>query len=323
MKTQLVLDVDTGTDDAVAVMLAALHPDLDLVGVTTVNGNVPVDHCTENSLRVLDYIGRGGVPVYEGCAEPLARGDFPIPRAVRGVSDVHGSYLDIPAATSRKQDEPAAEFLVRHFAQAKEKGTVTALVAVGPLTNVALALKLDPDFKSNVKRLVIMGGGHEVPNVTASAEFNIWADPDAAHVVLSSGIEEIVLVPLDATHRALVSLEDCERLRASGTPAAMATALFVERRIHAYDSSQPMQRLNAAPVHDALCVAFLVDPSVISLEKYWVDVETCGQLTIGRTVVDTHHRSGLEPNVWVALDADERKFVDMLELTFGTRAQER
>jgi inosine-uridine nucleoside N-ribohydrolase len=319
MSIRLVLDVDTGTDDAVAIMLAALHPDLDLVAVTTVNGNVPVDRCTENSLRVLDHIGRGDIPVYEGAAEPLARRDFPVPRAERGISDVHGEYLDIPAAQSRKRVASAAIALIETFAGVHGGAEEVVLVATGPLTNVALALKLDPRFGQRVSRLVIMGGGHEVPNVTASAEFNIWADPEAAHVVLNSSINEIVLVPLDATHRALISTEDCERLRQLGTRAGEATARFVERRITAYDASQPMARTGAAPVHDALCVAYLVAPDVISGARYCVDVETCGRVTVGRTVIDTHHRSGREANAWVALDADEGKFRDLLLSTFAQR----
>jgi len=213
----------------------------------------------------------------------------------------------------------AADFLVRHFAEAARAGQPPVLVAVGPLSNLALALKLDPDFERNVKRLVIMGGGHEVGNVTPAAEFNIWGDPEAAKVVLGSGIDQVVLVPLDATHKALVSGEDCQRLRGLGTPAGVAAATFVERRIGGYDGSQPMHRLGAAPVHDALCIAFLVDPSVISIDKYFVDVETQGDMTIGQTVVDTHHRSGRDPNVWVALDADEAKFVQILIDTFSIR----
>ena len=126
-------------------------------------------------------------------------------------------------------------------------------------------------------------------------------------------------MPLDATHKALVSGADCQRLRGLGTPAGVAAATFVERRIGGYDESQPMDRLGAAPVHDALCIAFLVDPSVISIQKYFVDVETQGDLTIGQTVVDTHQRSGRQPNVWVALDADEPKFVQMLIDTFSIR----
>jgi len=313
---RFVIDVDTGTDDAVAVMLAALHPDCDLTAATTVNGNVPVTYCTENTLRTLDFIGKSEIPVYEGCAEPIADADFPTPRAP-GESKVHGDYLDLPPAHSKKQPLAAARFLSEHFADEATRVDRPTLVPTGPLSNVALALKLDPNFGTNVKRLVIMGGGHEVVNVTPSAEFNIWADPEAAHVVLTSGIEEIVLVPLDATHRALVSLDDCAQLRALGTPAGTAAATFIERRIHGYSQTQPLMRPGSAPVHDALCVAFLIDPSVISIEKYWVDVDTMRGLTVGRTVVDTHQRSGREPNVWVALDADEKKFVDLLLETFA------
>src|SRR5579862_5431756 len=149
MTQKLVLDVDTGTDDAVAIMLAALHPDLDLRAVTTVNGNVPVDHCTENSLRVLDYIGRSDVPVYEGAAAPIARPDFPVPRSKRGVSNVHGEYLDIPPSTSQAHEGDGAHALTSFFAGPEGQGTV--LVATGPLTNVALAIKLDPKFVSNVR----------------------------------------------------------------------------------------------------------------------------------------------------------------------------
>ena len=256
--------------------------------------------------------------MYEGSSTPLARPDFPVPRVEGEVIPSHGSYLDIPPAKSHKMPESAAHFLARYFAKENEMGTLTTLVATGPLSTVALALKLDPKFKANVRRLVIMGGGHQVANVTASAEANFWRDPEAAHVVLSSGIDEIVLVPLDATHRAMVSSDDCARLRSLGTPAGEATALFVERRIA--DTSQPMGRSDAAPVHDALCVASLVDPSVISIDKYWVDVETRGQLTLGRSVVDTRGRGCREPNVWVALDADERKFVELLVDTFRSRS---
>ena len=162
-----------------------------------------------------------------------------------------------------------------------------------------------------------MGGGHEEGNETLSAEFNIWADPEAARVVLASGIEEVVLIPLDATHRALVSHDDCARLRSLGTAAGSATAMLVEQRIRFYEGWQPMDRTKSVPVHDALCVAYLVDPSVISIQKYWVDVETRGDLTLGRTVIDTHRRSRREPNVWVALDADESKFVRTLTETFA------
>lgn len=310
--TRLVLDVDTGTDDAVAIMLAALHAELELVGVTTVSGNVPLANTTENTLRVLDHIGRGEIPVFRGAAEPLARTGPPIPRDVKDVSDIHDDYLDLRVATSKPQSQRAAVYLVERFRAARAASEQLALVATGPLTNVALALKLDADFAASVGRLVVMGGGHEIPNITAAAEFNFWADPEAARVVFNSNIENITLVPLDATHKALVSYADCESIRALDTPAATATAAIIERRIRGYDATQPMATAGSAPVHDAICVAYLVDPAILTCERCHVDVETSGPLTVGRSVIDTHRRGGLAANASVAFDADHRRFMSVL-----------
>jgi len=317
MPKKLILDVDTGTDDAVALMLAALHPDLELVAATTVNGNVPVDYCTENSLRVFDHIGIP-VPVYEGVAKPIERDDLPIPRGdIQSSNAVHGGYLDIPPSRSSKQSTGAVDFLIETYRAATEE---IVLVPVGPMSNVATALLVEPRLKDLIPEIVIMGGANRYGNVTPRAEFNVWADPEAARVVINSGVRKITLVPLDATHQALVSLDDCAALRALGTPAGDAAATFTERRIQGYDTTQPMRRPNAAPVHDALAVASLVDPSVISTHHLHVDVETKGELTVGETVVDTNFRSRREPNIHVALDADERKFVAMLLETFARTA---
>jgi inosine-uridine nucleoside N-ribohydrolase len=314
---KVILDVDTGTDDAVALMLAALHPDLELVGATTVNGNVPVESCTENSLRVFDYIGIP-VPVYEGVACPIARDDLPVARAdIKSSGAVHGRYLDIPPSSTAKQATGAVEFLVETYRAATEP---IILVPVGPLSNIATALTAEPRMRDLVPELVIMGGANRYGNVTPRAEFNIWADPEAARIVLRSGIRRITLVPLDATHQALVSLDDCADLRALGTPAGEAAARFTEHRIAGYDRTQPMKRPNAAPVHDALAVASIVDPAVISTTFLHVDVETTGELTLGETVVDTNRRGDGEPNVHIALEADERRFVALLLSTFARTA---
>ena len=314
MPTKLILDVDTGTDDAVALMLAALHPDLDLIGATTVNGNVPVEYCTENSLRVFDHIGIP-VPVYEGVTHPIERDDFPIPRpAIKSTGAVHGGYLDIPPSRTSKQGTGAVDFLVETYRAATEP---IILVPVGPMSNIATALIAEPRLRELIPELVIMGGANRYGNVTPRAEFNVWADPEAARIVLRSGIQKITLVPLDATHQALVSLDDCAALRALGTPAGEAAALFTERRIEGYDQTQPMKRPNAAPVHDALAVASIVDPAVIGTTFLHVDVETTGELTVGETVIDTNHRGDGAPNVHVALEADERRFVDLLLSIFA------
>ena len=174
MAQKLILDVDTGMDDAVALMLAALHPDLELIGATTVNGNVPVDYCTENSLRTFDWIGVD-VPVYEGVTRPIARADFPIPRPdIQSTNAVHGGYLDVPPSHSKKQATGAVEFLVETYRAATEP---IILVPVGPLSNIATALTMEPRLKDLIPELVIMGGAHHHGNVTPRAEFNVWADP--------------------------------------------------------------------------------------------------------------------------------------------------
>jgi inosine-uridine nucleoside N-ribohydrolase len=314
--TKLILDVDTGTDDAVAIMTAALHPELELVGITTVNGNVPVAYCTENTLRVLDHIS-AKVPVHEGATRPMVRPDFPIPRSQRdrGAS-MHGLFLDLPESRTSKESGRAVDYLIEYFMS--DEGPDTVLVPTGPLTNIAMALTLEPAIIKRIPRVVLMGGGHEIGNVSASAEFNIWADPEAAKVVFSSGVREIVVVPLDCTHEAVVSAEDCSRFDQIGTPASLAASSFVSRRIRAHDESQQLAVAHTAPVHDAVCVNYLVNPAVLrKTGRYFVDVETSAELCVGRTVIDTHRRSGREPNALVALGGDKQIFVNFLTETLS------
>ena len=318
MRRKLILDVDTGTDDAVAVMLAALHPGLDLLGCTTVNGNIPVSYCTENTLRVLDHIGRGSIPVHEGLARPLARPDFPVPRRERDhAGRYHPDLLPVPPTGLRKQATGAVEFLIETYRAATDPIT---LVAVAPLSNLAAALALDPDFAGRVPDLVVMGGGHEIGNVTPAAEFNIWADPEAAAMVFAAGFRRITLVPLDATHRAPISREHCAQLAALGTPAGQAAAAFIGHRIVMHDEHQRQAVPHTTPVHDALAVGALVEPALLTTHRLHVAVETQGALTIGRTVIDTHFRSGQPPNCDVALDADAAGFADLLLRSFAAKA---
>lgn len=313
-RRKLILDVDTGTDDAVALMLAALHPELDLVAATTVNGNNPIAAATDNTLRVIDLLGVD-VPVFEGAATPLLRDDFPIPRSVlHAGGSMHPRELPIPATRSSAREGGAVEFLIETYLAATDEIT---LVAVGPLTNLALAFRLEPRTVERIPQVVVMGGAHGSGNTTPSAEFNVWADPDAARAVLRAGLRDLTLIPLDATHRALVTTDDCVRLRATGTPAADAAATIIEGRIRAYADIQPLDGPASAPVHDALCIAFLVDPSIVTGRRAHVDVETRGALTLGRTVIDTTDWFGHEPNAFVAFDADAGRFVDLLVSVLG------
>jgi inosine-uridine nucleoside N-ribohydrolase len=306
MATKVILDVDTGTDDAVALMVAALSPDLELVGATTVNGNTTLDYTTENTLRVFDWIGLPQIPVYRGVDRPIAR-----PQVHRGMATrIHGDLLDLPAASKATlQPGHAVDWLIETYLDSA--GDIV-LCPVGPLTNIAMAIQKEPRIVEAIPEIVIMGGAHHHGNITASAEFNIWLDPEAARIVVNCG-RPIRMVPLDATHRALVSTDDAGRLRALGTPAGEAAARFVLQRIDGYDATQPMpHRAGAAPVHDALAVCAIIDPSIVATEHIPVDVEVQAELSAGRTVCDFRFRSGKPANVHFALDADEPKFVAML-----------
>lgn len=309
MPKKFILDVDTGTDDAVAIMLGALHPELELLAVTTVNGNVAVDFCTDNSLRVLDFIGRSDIPVFEGSRKPILRADHPVPRALRKATGIHVEVLPLPEATSRKQPRGAVEWLVETFRTASDH---IALVAVGPLTNVAAAITADPDFVRSVPELVIMGGAHHTGNVTPAAEFNIWGDPEAAAIVFSAGFANISLVPLDATFQALVSSEQAKALEDLGSNAGIAASRFIGQRIAGYDATQPMSTIHSAPVHDAVCVAFLARPELLALRHLHVAVETQGVHTVGRTVFDVNRRGDGLPNCDVAFGANADMFFAML-----------
>ena len=240
MPKKLILDVDTGTDDAVALMLAALHPDLELVAATTVNGNNPVANCTDNTLRVFDLLERGHPGPRRG-GEPAGARRFPDPARDPAPGREHARTRAADPRAALGQAVPASGgFLVETYMAATEPIT---LVPVGPLTNIALAIKLEPRIVERIPATVIMGGAHASGNTTPAAEFNIWVDPEAARVVFGAGLANVTLVPLDATHKALVSSEDCVRLRALGTPAGDAAAAFIEGRIAAYDTLQPMDTL--------------------------------------------------------------------------------
>ena len=228
MPQDLIIDCDTGSDDAIALLVGALHPDLNLVAVTTVAGNCPVDVTTLNTLKVLDSARISGVPVYRGAEGPLV--GPPIDRSAGWPQD-----LDLPEPSIAAEPVHAVDFLVEKLAAAETPITVAA---VGPLTNLALAFRMRPRIVSRIERLAIMGGGIAVTNISASAEANIFWDAEAADVVFRAGAP-IDLYPLDATHMAPVTSGDVARWAESGTPAALTAAAFLPERIHMYESRMP------------------------------------------------------------------------------------
>lgn len=339
-KKKLILDCDPGSDDAIAIMLAHYAEELELVGITTVNGNRIVPKTTENALRVVQFLG-ADVPVYRGCEHPIICNQIParkpaLPRVT--LNDCHGDFLPLPAAEIAPRPEHAVFYLVDAFMRAKED---ISLACVGPLTNVAMALRIEPRLEEKIKELVIMGGGHAGCNASAAAEFNFYADPEAAKIVMDTKIPKVIL-PLDATWRACITDAECDRLAALGTPAAQKTAELVKLRIanlKVNDVSPGNDALrhrpgsvaeallyryenNMAPIHDALAVAYLIDPAVVTeLADANVDIDISGGICDGRMVADVHNTKKSKDPVTakVALNADAKRFVALLFEKFAKR----
>jgi purine nucleosidase/ribosylpyrimidine nucleosidase len=275
-------------------------------------GNLDVEHTTENTLRVLDHVGRSDVPVHRGAARPLR----PAPDTGAGARRLP-PHLPLPPPTRSAASTPAAEWLVETLRAATRPVT---LVPTGPLTNLAHTLAADPGLVEVVEEVVLMGGSHAVANVTPRAERNVWNDSVAAQAVLRAGFPRVVMVTLDATHQARLDRDDCARLRRLRTPAATAAADLVEERIEQYAGAPGPSGRPAAPVHDPLAVAHLVDPGILSLRHLHVAVDTSDGSDHGRTVIDVDGGTGRTPNAHVALAADRVRFLAVLLSTLGRAA---
>jgi inosine-uridine nucleoside N-ribohydrolase len=291
----IVLDCDPGHDDAIAILLALASPELELLGVTTVAGNQTLEKTTANAIRVLELAGRGDVPVAEGAAEPLVR-ERSVAAHVHGETGLDGPEL--PPARGAPVEAHAADFLADAI-RARD-GAVT-LVATGPLTNVALLLAEHPDARP--EQIVLMGGAIGEGNRTPAAEFNIWADPEAAHRVLAGGLD-VTVVPLDATHQALIRPADAEELRASGRIGRFVAELV---DFYARFHRKLYPELGGAPMHDPLALAHVIRPALLGTSRARIDVDLSHGPSYGRTNVDRRGRhDGAEPNasVGVRVDAD-------------------
>ena len=298
----LVLDCDPGHDDALALVLALARPEIDILAVTTVAGNAGLRETTLNARRVLALVGRDDIPVAAGAAGPLVH-PLHVADDVHGESGLEGA--DLPEPTVPVRPEGAIELLRRVLTDTP--GPVH-LAAVGPLTNVALFMRTYPELVERIASIRIMGGAITEGNMTASAEFNIWQDPEAARIVLDGG-RPITLMTLDVTHQALFREADVVRLEALGTRPATVFAGLLRffTRFH-----RERYGWDGAPIHDAVAVGHLAIPDLVRCEPYRVDVETASELTRGRTVVDLYHQTGRPPNAEVGRTIDRERFIDVL-----------
>ncbi|WP_299029187.1 nucleoside hydrolase [uncultured Thermanaerothrix sp.] len=303
MKKRVLLDVDTGHDDAVAIMLACASDSLDVCGITTVAGNQTVDKTLENTLRVLTLIGEERVPVARGFHKPLVR-DLVTAHEIHGESGLDGATLPSPRIVPLQIH--AVNFIIDVVRSAA--GNIT-IIPTGPLTNIAVALLMAPDIAEKIARIVLMGGSICGGNRTPVAEFNIFVDPEAAAIVFGAGVP-ITMVGLDVTMKAVFDDHDIMQLSrmkgpVSGPLAALLT-FFAERH-------EKLRGIRAAVLHDALAVAGVIKEDLLVTKSYPVRVETKGELTRGMTVVD-RRRGVIEQagDVEVAVDADIPCFKSMV-----------
>lgn len=302
---KIIIDTDPGQDDAVAILLALASPDdLEVLGVTAVAGNVPLSLTERNARIVVELSGRTDIPVFAGCDAPLSR---PLVTAehVHGKTGLDGPQLSDP--TMPLQDQHAVDFIIETLRNEAE-GTVT-LCPLGPLTNIATALQRAPDIASRVQEIVLMGGAYfEVGNITPAAEFNIYVDPEAADIVFKSGIP-ITVMPLDVTHKVLVTAPRIDAFRALGSEVGRMVAEwtdFFER----FDKEKYGSA--GAPLHDPCVPAYLIKPELFSGRHINVAVETGSDLTLGMTVADWWRVTDRPANAMFMGDVDADGFFALL-----------
>ena len=299
MPTKIILDCDPGHDDAVAMLLAWGNPEIDLIAVTTVYGNQTIEKVTRNALAIASVAGITGIPFARGAHRPLVR-------TVETAESIHGeSGLDgpeLPAATFELDPRHAVDLIIDEI-MGNEPGTVT-LVPTGALTNIALAVRKEPRIAARVKEVVLMGGGYNVGNWSATSEFNIVIDPEAAHIVFNEAWP-LTMVGLDVTHQALATPDVVAGITGIGTGPARFVGELMDFFAHTYKDAQGFDH---PPVHDPVAVAYVIDPSVLTVRKTPLDVELTGTITLGMTVADFRSPAPDDCTTQVATAIDGPRF---------------
>ncbi len=309
MTRKIIIDTDPGQDDAIAILLALASPELEVLGITAVAGNVPLALTQRNARIVCELAGRPDMPVFAGCDRPLKR-TLTTAEHVHGKTGLDGPQL--PDPTMPLRDAHAVEFLIDTL-RSEAEGSVT-LVPIGPLTNIATAFERAPEIAGRVAEVVLMGGAYfEVGNVTPTAEFNIFVDPEAAAIVFRSGVP-LTVMPLDVTHKALTTRARIEAFRALGTEVGRMVAEWTD-----FFERFDMEKYGSegAPLHDPCTIAWLLAPDLFSGRHVNVEIETGSELTLGMTVADWWRVTGRAPNATFMGDVDADGFFALLTERLG------
>jgi len=302
-KLPVIIDCDPGHDDAVMLMLAVGSGRFDIKAITTSAGNQTQAKTLKNALKLKTLLNVD-VPIYKGCDKPLFR-DLIIADYVHGEMGMDGPILPEPEIEAESMS--AIEAIAQILTESEEKIT---LVPTGPLTNIATFLLAFPHLKSKIERISLMGGGGFRGNMTPTAEFNIYVDPEAASIVFNSGVP-ITMCGLDVTHKALVFQDDIERFRSAGNRTGVVIAELMDFFSIFYRSERPELEGGAA-LHDPCAIAWLIDPSIFQSKACYVDVELTGKLTTGTTVVDFFEIWKKTPNAEFVYDVDRQKYIDLI-----------
>jgi purine nucleosidase len=304
LQRKIIIDTDPGQDDAFAILLALASPELDVLGITAVAGNVPLAYTAKNARIICELAGKPDVKVFAGCDAPLKRA-LVTAEYVHGQTGLNGPQLPDPKLPLSKGH--AVDFIIEAVRQ-NENRSVT-LCPLGPLTNIAAAFLKAPDIIDRVQEIVLMGGAYfEVGNVTPAAEFNIYVDPEAAEIVFKSGVP-LVVMPLDVTHKVLTTKKRVDAFRQLGTPLAQVCVDWLEF-FERYDVAK--YGSDGGPLHDPTVIAYLLQPDLFSGRHINVEIETTSELTLGMTVADWWGVTGRPKNALFIGDVDADGFFDLL-----------
>lgn len=303
-RIKIILDCDPGHDDAVAIIMAASHPKIDLLGVTVVAGNQTLEKTTRNALNVVQYIGREDIKVYQGCSLPMVRERQVIADDIHGETGLDGPVFE--PLKIEKQKDHAVKFIIDTLMNSNEKIT---LVPTGPLTNIAMAMRMEPKIVEKIDRIVLMGGAYQLGNMTPAAEFNILADAEAAYVVCNSGVPTVWMT-LDMTRQTLCYPEIVERMRKINTKKSQ---LFCDLMGFFCKTQKEVFGWPGGPLHDPTCIAYLIDESIIETKDMFTEVEIRSEKCYGRTLMDYFGILGKEPNSKVSIKSDTVKFWNLVE----------